>query len=113
MEIRDSIINGGKGLFVTKNYNKSDIIHVLSGEIYDTPKRETIHIGNNKHIYDTYGIYINHSFVPNIIIDNKEIIALRDIKKDEEIMFNYNDTEIDMANPFYVNDILVSGKNKL
>ena len=109
MEIRNSI-NGGKGLFATKKYLKDEIIYVLSGKIYDEPSRETIHIGDNKHIYDDYGIYINHSFTPNIYVNNYELIALRDINIDEEIMFNYNDTEINMANPFYDKNILVCGK---
>jgi len=111
MEIRDSETNGGKGLFSTRDYSKGQIIYVLTGEIYDKPTRETIYIGENKHIYDKYGIYINHSFNPNIYIDKNRVIALNKINKDEELMFNYNDNEINMANPFYVNYILVCGKN--
>jgi len=60
MEIRNSKISGEKSLFATKNYNKGEIVHILSGDIYDKPKRESIHIGNNKHIYNKFGIYINH-----------------------------------------------------
>jgi hypothetical protein len=112
MEVRDSIINQGKGLFSTQNYNKGDIIYTLTGEIYDKPTRETIYIGNNQHIYDTYGIYINHSFTPNICVMNCNLVALCDIKKDDEIMFNYNDNEINMASPFYSNDVLVCGKKQ-
>ena len=111
MEIKDSSINGGKGLFSTKFYNKGEIIYILSGDIYDQPTRETIHIGGNKHIYDKFGIYINHSFTPNINVNNYELIALCDIKIGEEIKFNYNDTEINMANPFNDDNILVCGKN--
>lgn len=111
MEVRPSKISNGNGLFTTKQYNKNDIVHVLSGKIYDKPTRETIHIGNNKHIYDEYGIYINHSFNPNIYVDGYNLIALCDIMVDDEIVFNYNDTEINMANPFYDNDILVCGNS--
>ncbi len=110
MEIRNSILTNEKGLFSTKEYKKGEIIHILSGDIYDNPKRETIHIGNNKHIYDKYGIFINHSFNPNIYVNGCELIALCDIKNNDELLFNYNDTEINMANPFYVNGILVCGK---
>ena len=111
MEVRPSKISDGKGLFTTKKYTKNDIVHVLSGKIYDKPTRETIHIGNNKHIYDEYGIYINHSFNPNIYVDGYNLIALCDIMVDDEIVFNYNDTEINMANPFYDNGILVCGNS--
>jgi hypothetical protein len=109
MEIRDSKLTGEKGLFSTKSYEKGEIIYILSGEIFDKPTRETIHIGNNQHIYDKNGIYINHSFNPNIVVRGKQLIALCDINIDEEILFNYNDTEINMANPFYVDNILVCG----
>jgi hypothetical protein len=109
MEIRYSKLTGEKGLFSTKKYKKGELLYILSGDIFDKPTRETIHIGGNKHIYDKYGIYINHSFNPNICIRGSELIALCDIEIDDELFFNYNDTEINMANPFYVNDILVCG----
>lgn len=111
MEIRNSKINGEKGLFATKNYCKNDIIHILSGDVYDEPTRETIHIGNNKHIYDEYGIYINHSFNPNIYVNENKIVALCNIMIGDEIVFNYNDTETIMASPFYDDGVLVSGNN--
>jgi hypothetical protein len=109
MEIRDSKITGEKGLFSTKPYKKGETIYILSGDIYDKPTRETIHIGDNKHIYDKNGIYINHSFNPNILVKGYEIVALCDIIEGDELSFNYNDTEINMANPFLVNNILVCG----
>jgi hypothetical protein len=109
MEIRNSKSTGEKGLFTLKKHKKGDVVYTLSGDIYDKPTRETIHIGNERHIYDEYGIYINHSFTPNVYVDNYDLIAVHDIEIDDEIFFNYNDTEINMANPFYVNNILVSG----
>jgi hypothetical protein len=109
MEIRNSTLTNEKGLFSTKEYKKGEIIYILSGDIYNNPKRETIHIGNNKHIYDKYGIFINHSFKPNIYVNRCELIALCDIKMNDELLFNYNDTEINIVNTFYVNNILVCG----
>jgi hypothetical protein len=109
MEIKNSKINGEKGLFSTKNFKKDQVVYVLSGEIFDNPTRESIHIGNNKHIHDKFGMYINHSFTPNIRVNGNELVALCDIFVNDELVFNYNDTEINMANPFYVNNILVSG----
>jgi hypothetical protein len=110
MEVRDSTVTGEKGLFTTKKYAKGDVVYILSGDVYDKPTRETIHIGDNKHIYDRYGIYINHSFSPNIRVNGYELVALQDIDINNEVFFNYNETEINMASPFYVGDILVSGR---
>jgi len=59
MEVKDSMNVNGKGLFATKAYAKNELVYVLSGEIFDHPTRESIHIGNNKHIYDLHGMYIN------------------------------------------------------
>lgn len=112
MEIRNSLtIPNAKGLFATKMYQTGEIIHQLNGFIYSYPTRETIYIGDNKHIDDKYGRYINHSFYPNIMIDQNQIIALCIILPNSELMFNYNENEINMSNPFYVNDQLVSGKS--
>jgi hypothetical protein len=105
----NSIINA-KGLYATKKYIENEIIYTLTGKIYDYPTRETIHIGNNKHIYDEYGKFINHSFTPTVKINNINIIALRNININDEITFNYNENEINMAAQFYVDNILISGK---
>jgi len=110
MEIKPSTLNEGNGVYTTKSVKKGDVVYILKGEIFSQPTRESIHIGNNQHIYDEYGIFINHSFTPNIYIDHINVVALCDIEKDTELAFNYNDTEINMAAPFYVNDITVCGK---
>ena len=57
MEIQNSTIVNGKGVFVQMHHKKGDIVFVLSGKIYDEPTRETIHIGNNKHIYMMRSVY--------------------------------------------------------
>ena len=99
-----------KGVFSKKTFQSGDIIHVLIGRIIDSPNRESIHIGNNEHIIDSYGSYINHSFDSNAKIEGKNVVAIKDIGKYEEITFNYNDSEINMACPFELDNIKVCGK---
>lgn len=113
MEILDSNIVDGKGLFVKRNIKEGEIVYTLSGKIYDHPTRETIHIGNNVHIYDEHGIFINHSFTPNVRINRKNVVALKDIKENEEITFNYNTSEMEMSNKFYVGTRIVEGNKHL
>ena len=67
MEITNSVKNEGKGIILRKTIKKGEIVFILTGEIFDKPTRESIHIGNNKHIYDNHGIFINHSFEPTCI----------------------------------------------
>ena len=113
MEIKNIGNSSEKGLFATRKYTKGEKVHTLIGEIYDKPTRETIRIGYGRHIYDNYGIFINHSFNPNIDIYYNDIFALHDINIDDELVFNYNKNEGTMANPFYVNGIIVCGNSEL
>ena len=110
MEIRNNPNLNEKGLFSIKEYKKNETVLVLSGEIFDHPTRETIYIGANKHVYDNFGIFMNHSFEPTTKIEGNKVIALRDLVVGDEINFNYNDSEISMANPFYCGEQYVCGK---
>ena len=110
MEITNSKLVDGKGLILRKSVKKGENVFVLSGKIADHPTRESIHIGNNKHIYDEYGIFINHSLEPTVRIECLEVVALKDLHDGDEITFNYNDTEINMADTFHVGDTFVCGQ---
>ena len=110
MEISNSKLVSGKGLILRKSVKKGENVFVLSGKIADHPTRESIQIGNNRHIYDEYAIFINHSFEPTVRIECLEVVALTDLKDGDEITFNYNDTEINMADTFHVGDTFVCGK---
>jgi len=110
MEIKFNSNLNGDGLYSTKSYLKSEIIYTLNGEIYDKPTKYTIHVGNNIHILDMYGRYMNHSFVPTTYIDKCNVVAMDNINCGDELTFNYNTSEINMATPFTVGDVLVCGK---
>tara|TARA_B110000858_G_C17585412_1_gene373165 strand:+ start:370 stop:702 length:333 start_codon:yes stop_codon:yes gene_type:complete len=104
--------DNNKGLFSDKKYKKNNIIHKLTGSVYDKPSRTTIEIGTNAHIDDEYGIYMNHSFSPNCIIKEGCIVALCDIDENNELTFNYNENETLMACPFIdkLTRVCVAGK---
>lgn len=110
-EITDSKLIDGKCLIVKNSVSKGETVFVLTGEIFDHPTRESIHIGENKHIYDDHGIFINHSFTPSVCISGVNVVALEDMTNGTEITFNYNDSELAMANPFYVGDAYVNGSS--
>jgi len=115
MEIREcSRIGGGNGLFATKYYKKGEVIHVLCGTILNYPTKYSIHIGNNQHIEDFYGISINHSFEPSVLICGKNVVAKNDIQCGDEITFDYNESEISMSAPFYTEyGEYICGKNDM
>ena len=110
MEVKFNHEINERGLYAATKYFKGTTIFTLSGEEYDHPTRESIHVGNNRHVYDKYGIFMNHSFTPTTYINKYDVVALVDIDIGTELTFNYNENEINMANPFVSNDILVSGK---
>ena len=112
MEVKYCERVGGDGLFSTKKYYKNNIIYTLTGEINDKPDKYSIEIGNNKHITDKLGIYMNHSFDPSIKIQGVSVISLKNIEPGDELCFNYNESETSMSCPFETPEGLVYGKIK-
>lgn len=102
-----------QGVYANMNIPSGSILHVLKGNITNIPTKESIHIGDGYHITDDIGMYINHSFEPNVRVYGLKLIALRNINKNEEIRFNYNETEMAVANKFIVDDKEVTGNLKL
>ena len=112
--------NKGKGLYSTKKYGKGNIVLILEGNYFPKPTRTSIQVGD-KHIESWEGGHINHHCNPNteIRIHNNFIgknqlnqtqpslvalvVAKRDINIGEEITFDYETTEFDMAEPFECN----------
>jgi len=105
-------ISAPQGLYVSVKYYQDDVIYIMEGTLKKTPTKQSIHIGNNMHLIDNYGKYINHSFNPNIKVVGNKLVALRDIQPFEEIMFNYNESEIYMACPFEDEGQQVCGKKE-
>ena len=111
MEVKQSTKINGLGLFATQQYIKGDTILVLKGAETNFPTRESIYVGNNIHILDEMGQYINHSFEPTTQIVGYNVVALVDVNNGDEITFNYNDSELTMAAPFTIDGQQVCGNS--
>lgn len=98
------------GVYATQTYKIGDIVRVMVGKMSNMPTQKSIHIGDNMHLVDEFGQYINHSFDPNIKVVTNKLIAIKDINIYDEITFNYNDSELEMDCPFEDDGILVCGK---
>lgn len=98
------------GIYAEKPYKLGDIVLTMTGKMSNMPTQKSIHIGDNMHLEDEIGQYINHSFEPNIKVEGNKLIAIKDINTYDEITFNYNDSELEMACPFEDDGILVCGK---
>lgn len=100
IEVRNSKIEGS-GVFATKNFKKGEIVlkwdlsHQLSQKEYlNLPKSEKkcVVFGNNKYyLMQKPFRYVNHSCNSNTKVENFCDIAIKNIKKGEEITSDYND----------------------
>ena len=106
-------INGAYALLTDRQIGKDEIVLVLRGEIIGQPTKYSIQIGEHKHLEpytDPQDIrslirFLNHSCDPSAYInfDDLTVRALRNLDPGEEVSFNYNTTEYEMANPFKCN----------
>ena len=111
MEIRDN--EGVKGVIAKEDIVKDSVILYLKGTISTRPTKYTIQLDRNKHLtfpavrkgaddLDYCWQYLNHSCEPNGYINAAErtLRAARNIRRGEELTFNYLTTESEMAAPF-------------
>jgi len=105
-EVRQRLSNGQQALFASKAFNEGETISLFSaGIISPAPTYLTVQIDLEKHItlQPEFLQYINHSCAPNAFFDTRsmQLIALKNIRVNEEITFFYPSTEWEMAQPFH------------
>lgn len=92
---------GMKGLFTNRKIFEGETIIQIVGETLEHPTRTSVQIKSGKHIdVKAPAMYINHSCSGNIELKALEFVALKDIEPGEEITFNYNENEDELAHPF-------------
>ncbi len=109
IEIKETT-NIGKGIFASRDFKKDELILHIEGEIIETEDISSVPSEIQEHWFpfDIKGKkkryvlpelpwkYLNHSCNPNAgIKNNRNIVALRPIKKGEEIVFDYAMNNID------------------
>ncbi len=104
-------VNGAYALMTDRPIPKDEVVFILEGEITEHPSKYSVQIGERQHLephsQDPTDInslihFFNHSCDPSTRIDFEDLAvrALRDLEPGEEVTFNYNTTEFEMANPF-------------
>lgn len=93
----------GNGIFALKDIKKDEILFEFEGDILslenvnwtDDMHDHAVQIGENAWISNTgIGRSINHSCEPNCGIKNLiQVVSLRNIKKDDELTYDYEMTE--------------------
>ena len=109
VEIKD-VKDKGKGIFALKDFKKGEFILEITGEIIETetpedyPEKIREHWGplgreGKKYRFikpESPWMYMNHSCDSNAgIINDRKLIAAKDIKKGEEITIDYSAMDIE------------------
>jgi len=105
--VSDSSLCKGKGLFAGKNFKKGEVIYVFKGEYVKADLTNVscpyaLQLDFSLYLIpEGEGKYLNHSCEPNckLSLQNGQLmlIAIKEIKKDEELCYNYNTSEYDMG----------------
>jgi hypothetical protein len=104
-ERRQKISNDQNALFATQSFQPGDMIADFSaGTIAAEPTYLTVQVGIGKHItlQPEFLQYINHSCEPNVFFNTTtmQLVALKEIKAEEEMTFFYPSTEWQMTQSF-------------
>ena len=112
--VRTTARNGQTALVTQRAIAAGETVINLGGPIRAEPTRYTLQVSEDEHIEpaaieetpgpdegeDALWRFGNHSSKANCYIANRAFVAARPIAEGEEITFNYNTTEYDMASPF-------------
>jgi hypothetical protein len=95
--------NKFRSLITKQAYKRGEIIcEIPTEKVVNKANRYTVQIGRDRHTEVGKLSALNHSCDPNVILDteNLQMVARRDIEKDEELSFFYPSTEWEMDAPF-------------
>ena len=108
IETKKSNVWSGRGVFAKSDIKKGEVLIDIEAKITGIPSDYTLQINESEYLVADYiDNLINHSCNPNILIklytQNKKrvsYIALKNIKRGQELFWNYNTTEWDLVTKF-------------
>ncbi|MGH9481694.1 MAG: SET domain-containing protein-lysine N-methyltransferase [Terriglobales bacterium] len=114
-QLRVAWAAGKARVVAEERFSVGDLVLELEGEVAGAPSRYSVQVGLSLHLVPPRGSdrnpgeshddryiwrFLNHSCRPNAWVRGRQLLALRPIAPGEEITFDYNCTEFDMAAPF-------------
>jgi len=93
-----------------RDFAPGDLVVAITGHEVRVPTRYTLQLAPGSHIdaepqpgavggYPEWR-FLNHSCDPNTMVRGKTFVARRAIRRGDELTFDYESTEWDMATPF-------------
>jgi SET domain len=110
--VRVSTSDGFHRLVAGRAFAAGDTILRIDGIPQATPSRYSVQVGPDEHIERPAEVtieeeearyqwrFLNHACEPNAMLVDRDLRALRPIRRGEEITFDYLTNEFDMATPF-------------
>ena len=94
--------HGYRATCARRPFHAGEPVFTVTGPVTGVPTAYTIQVAAGCHVQPAAGRYVNHSCAPNCSFDSRAraFRALRPIASGEEITFDYNTTERELAAPF-------------
>jgi hypothetical protein len=98
----------GRGLFSERVFLPGDTILVAEGVIHDAPSLGSLQVGPDEHLAVPEGAaeaahpwrFLEHACRPNAAFKGRRLVALGRIEPGDELTFDYETTEWELASPF-------------
>ena len=103
------------GVFAGTNLPRGSVVCDLTlGEFIPDRNFRTIEI-NSGHVDHPVGRYVNHSCNPTAFVDREQsaLVSARDLSEGEQITFDYNSNEKNIATPFQCSCGAVSCRGRI
>ncbi len=105
-------VGGAFRVLATRDIRPGEFILELRGIVVDRPSRWSVQVGIGEHLDLPPDVslveqldghpwrFLNHSCDPNARFSGRVLVATRPIRAWDEVTFDYDTTEFDMAEPF-------------
>ncbi len=100
--------DGQLAVIATRRVNAGAAVLTIDGPVVAVPTRYTVQVGEREHVDaearadGSHPIwrFLNHACEPNTRLVGRTLVARSDIEVGDEVTFDYDTTEWDMAAPF-------------
>lgn len=104
--------HGEYALVADRPVETGELLMEIDGVLSDGPSRYSVQVGRDLHIAPPADVtredrrerylwrFLNHSCLPSAVLVGRRLVAARPIAAGEELSFDYNTSEYEMAEPF-------------
>jgi hypothetical protein len=105
-------VDGHYRVLVTRPAAEGALLLVLEGVVVPRPSRFSVQVGLHEHLEPPAGTdietlfdhypwnFLNHCCEPSARLRGRELVAARELRAWDQVTFDYNANEFDMAAPF-------------